>query len=104
MSHDPVQGCDLPRGAPTLDLETLSPEVRSAVEAMVAGREVTLRREGRDVGVLAFRPDVLEGTVVPGPRVVAAESATPEGLSGGVTVVATAMKLSDAARRRLSNE
>ncbi len=81
MPHDPVQGRERRRGAPTLDLETLPREVRSAVEAMVAGCEVTLRREGRegrDVGVLAFRPRVLEGAVVSGPHVVSAESAPPE--------------------------
>jgi DNA-binding NarL/FixJ family response regulator len=104
MSHDPVQGRDRRRGALTLDLETLPGEVRSAVEAMVAGCEVTLRRESRDVGVLAFRPSVLEGTVVSGPHIVAAESAAPEAFCDGVTVVATATKLSDAARRRLSDE
>lgn len=104
MPHDPVQGRDRRRGAPTLDLETLPREVRSAVEAMVAGSEVTLRREGRDVGVLAFRPNVLEGTVVTGRPVAASESSAPEGAPDGVTVVATATKLSDAARRRLSDE
>ena len=52
MPHDPVQGRDRRRGAPTLDLETLPREVRSAVEAMVAGHEVTLRHEGRDLGAL----------------------------------------------------
>lgn len=99
-----MQGRDRRRGAPTLDLETLPREVRAAVEAMVAGREVRLRSEGRDVGSLAFRPGVLEGTVVSGPPVVAPESAPPEAVRDGVTVVATATKLSDAARRRLSDE
>ncbi len=103
MLQDPAQGRDRRRGAPTLDLETLPREVRAAVEAMVAGRPVTLRHEGRDVGVLAFRKSVLEGTVVSGPT-AAAESAPPETVPDGVTVVATATKLSDAARRRLSDE
>ena len=62
-----------------------------------------LRHEGRDVGVLAFRKSVLEGTVVSGPA-VRGESAPPEAVPDGVTVVATATKLSDAARRRLSDE
>ena len=104
MPHDPVQGRDRRRGVPNLDLERLPRDVRSAVEAMVAGCEVTLRSEGRDVGVLAFRPNVLEGTVVSVPHDVAAESASPEVVPDGVTVVATATKLSDAARRRLSDE
>lgn len=103
MPHDPVQGRDR-RGRPlTLDLETLPREVRSAVEAVVAGAEVTLRLEGRDLGALAFRPSVLEGTVVGGPR-TEPEPAGPGRVPDGVTVVATATKLSDAARRRLSDE
>ncbi len=103
MLQDPAQGRDRRRGAPTLDLETLPREVRAAVDAMVAGCEVRLRSEGRDIGVLTFRPSVLEGTVVSGPA-AAAESAPPEAVPDGVTVVATATKLSDAARRRLSDE
>ena len=103
MLQDPAQGRDRRRGAPALDLETLPREVRAAVEAMIAGCEVRLRHEGRDVGVLAFRKSVLEGTVVSGPA-AAAESDPPEAVPDGVTVVATATKLSDAARRRLSDE
>lgn len=104
MPQDPVQGRNRRRGSPSLDLESLPREVRVAVEAMVAGGEVALCREGREVGVLTFHPSVLEGTVVSGPQVVAAESAPPEVVPDGVTVVATATKLSDAARRRLSDE
>ncbi|WP_374968195.1 hypothetical protein [Terrabacter sp. BE26] len=92
------------RAVQTLDLETLPREVRSAVEAMVAGREVTLRHEGRELGILAFRPAVLEGAVVAGPPAPAAEPVPVEGVRDGVTVVATATKLSDAARSRLSDE
>jgi hypothetical protein len=103
MPHDPVQGRDRRGRTPTLDLETLPRDVRFAVEAMVAGAEVTLRAEGRDLGVLAFRPSVLEGTVVAAPQ-VAAEPPRAGRVPAGVTVVATATKLSDAARRRLSDE
>lgn len=104
MRYQPVQARAPRSGAPTLDLETLPREVRLAVEAMVAGCEVRLRREGRDVGLLVFRPSVLEGTVVPGPHITVGESAPPEAVTDGVTVVATATELSDAARRRLSDE
>lgn len=74
------------------------------MEAALAGHEVTVRREGRDLGVLAIRPAVLEGAVVSGPKAEPAASVPPEGVPNGVTVVATATKLSDAARRRLSDE
>lgn len=108
MLQDPVRGRGRRRGAPALDLESLPREVRSAVEAMVAGGEVTLRREGRDVGVLAFRPSVLEGLVVSGPPGPGSRPEVPEDRQGrmpdGVTVVATVTKMSDVARRRLSDE
>jgi hypothetical protein len=106
MPHDPVRARDPRHGALSLDLETLPPEVRFAVEAMVAGSEVTLRREGHDLGVLTFRASLLEGTVISGAPAVAAHSASaePEPIPDGVTVVATATRLSDAARRRLSDE
>ncbi|HET9633689.1 MAG TPA: hypothetical protein VFP73_14910, partial [Terrabacter sp.] len=103
MPHDPVQGRDRRGRTPTLDLETLPRDVRSAVEAMVAGTEVTLRADGRELGVLAFRPSLLEGTVVASPQ-AGAEPTGPGRVPDGVTVVATATKLSDAARRRLSDE
>lgn len=92
---------------PSLDLEALPPEVRAAVEAMVAGHEVALRRDGREIGVLVHRPSVLVGTVVGGPEPVACEDddgGGPGRVPDGVMVVATATKLSKAARQRLSDE
>ncbi len=83
------------------------------MESLVAGHEVVLRRDGRDVGVLGFCPSVLEGTVVAGPSLVSGGedpvgvrdgAVRDEAVPDGVTVVATASKLSDAARRRLSDE
>jgi len=53
--------------------------------------------------VLAFRPSVLEGMVVAAPQ-AAADLPDTGRVPDGVTVVATATKLSDAARRRLSDE
>jgi hypothetical protein len=64
------------------------------------GAEITLVSGDRELGQLVFRPSVLEGVVLPEPRSSTSEVKTPE----GVTVVATAMKLSDSARRRLSDE
>jgi len=111
MPQDPVQGRDRGRGVPAIDLETLPRDVRSAVEAMIAGHEVTLRRDGREIGVLVHRPQVLEGTVVgalvsePGRTDGAGDSGrATQRVPDGVTVVATATKLSNAARRRLSDE
>jgi hypothetical protein len=88
-----------PKG-PTLDIDELPPDVSAAIEAAIAGDGITLLRSGHPVGALEFRPHVLEGTVVVGPGRAGPPGAAPD----GVTVVATAMRLSDAARRRLSDE
>lgn len=88
------------RTAPRLDLEALSPDVRVVLEDAMAGDAVVLLRAGMPVGSLEFRSNVLEGTVVERPRDPEPAAPIPE----GVTVVATAMRLSAAARRRLSDE
>jgi len=105
----PVPGRDHRGAVPSLDLETLPREVRAAVEAMVAGHEVSLRRDGREIGVLVHRPSVLVGTVVGAPEPERAgreddDGRGPERVPEGVMVVATATKLSKAARQRLSDE
>jgi hypothetical protein len=109
----PVPRRDRRGAVPSLDLETLPPDVRAAVEAMLAGHDVTLRRDGQDVGVLTLRPSVVEGTIVGGPVPGQSGSDPADGddlhdgsrpVPDGVTVVATATKLSNAARRRLSDE
>lgn len=83
-----------------LDLERLPIDVRVALEAAVDGDPVVLTRAGAEVGTLVFHPDVVEGVVVtPEAR---PEAAPP--VPDGVTVVATAMKLSARARQRLSDE
>jgi hypothetical protein len=89
------------RGEATkLDLDALPDELRTSLTAAMDGAEITLVSGDREMGQLLFRPSVLEGVVLPDSRDAAPGVETPE----GVTVVATAMKLSDAARRRLSDE
>jgi hypothetical protein len=85
---------------PALELDALPVEVRRAVEAAMTGAELRVRRRGRDVGSLTFRAAVLEGVVLAAPRTPAPEVAVPD----GVTVVATAMRLSPIARTRLGDE
>jgi len=81
-------------------MEALPPDVAAALEAAMAGDEVTLIRSGCPIGSLEFRSAVLEGAVVEAPAQHGPAASAPE----GVTVVATAMRLSAAARRRLSDE
>ena len=85
---------------PTLDLESLPPDLRKVVESALLGMDVTVARGGRELGVLTFRSTVLEGVVMPTSGLAWQETPVPE----GVTVVATAMNLPKAARRRLSDE
>lgn len=93
------------RRGPRLALEDLPAEVAAAIEASVTGERILLVRAGHVIGSLEFRSSVLEGDVVersgPAPSPPSPPSAPPQ---DGVTVVATAMRLSDAARRRLSDE
>lgn len=81
-------------------MEALPPDVVAALEAAIAGDEVTLVRSGLPIGSLEFRSSVLQGTVLDTPVRRGSTASAPD----GVTVVATAMRLSDAARRRLSDE
>jgi hypothetical protein len=84
---------------PALELDALPVDVRRAVEAAMTGSEVRVRRRGRDVGSLTFRPAVLEGVVLAPPSGPAPEVTLPD----GVTVVATAMRLSPTARQLLAD-
>ena len=83
-----------------MDLEALPADVSAAVEAAIAGESITLVRSGHPVGSLEFRSNVLEGSVVES----AARHESKESVPDGITVVATAMRLSETARRRLSDE
>lgn len=85
---------------PRLDMEALPPNVRAAVEDAIAGDSIVLARAGVRIGSLAFASNVLEGTVIERPHEAVSAASIPD----GVTVVATAMTLSDDARRRLSDE
>lgn len=89
------------RHAPArLDLDELPPQLREPLDAAVDGEEVTLLRGGTPLGTLTFHPRVLEGAIVH-----AAQREQPEPThQEGVTVVATAMKLSAQVRSRLSEE
>lgn len=89
----------LRRTPPSLDLGTVPPDVRAALEAALAGAEVPVRRGGRDLGVMTVRPAVLEGELIEAPRLPPPQVEVPE----GVLVVATAMRLSREVRRRLAD-
>lgn len=83
-----------------LELEDLPADVATALEAAVAGKDVALTRAGEPIGTLGFRSSTLEGAVLADPARPRGASPVPD----GVTVVATAMELTDSVRRRLSDE
>ncbi|WP_248580885.1 hypothetical protein [Nocardioides sp. InS609-2] len=88
------------RNSPELDIDALSTEVSVALEAAIGGASITLSRSGLPIGTLEFCSNVLEGTVINSPAQHDSTASTPD----GVTVIATAMRLSATARRRLSDE
>jgi len=100
----PMRTCEgaarVVRAKEQLDVEDLPPDVRAAVEGAIAGDGIVLTRSGLPIGSLEFRSNVLEGNVIERPQ----EEFSSASASDGVTVIATAMKLSDTARRRLADE
>lgn len=92
--------------APTLELDRLPKRAAGAIEAAMDGGTVTVTRIGEPLGHLRFEssqsPTALRGNVIQH----ASASAEPANAADrpGVSVVATAMPLSDEARARLSDE
>lgn len=87
------------RGRPRLDLEELPPALAATLDAAVAGEEIMLTRSGAPLGTLVVRSSALEGVVRETPR-----TKDPRPVPEGITVVATAMKLSEESRQRISEE
>ena len=87
-------------------LEGLPLDARVALEAAMDDAEVLLIQDGAEVGRVVVQPSVLEGIVLPDLYRDADAGSThdPEPVPDGVTVVATAMRLSRKARARLSEE
>lgn len=84
-----------------VDLDKLPPEVAAHLEKLTMGGEMRLTRAGRTVATFARSDGVAEGVVLEWnpPRT---HDVPPTTGGDGVTVVATAMKLSAAARAALS--
>jgi len=85
---------------PRLELDDLPRDVRAVLDEAIEGAAITVSRAGEPIGSLEFQSAVREGMVLDAPT----EPAETPHVQEGVTVVATAMKLSDTVRRRLSDE
>lgn len=83
-----------------LELAELPEQVRRAIESIMGDGEVEIVRSGEPVGTLAYESVVLEGLILP-PAEERRIDQAPEG--AGIKVVATTMRMSDAARSRLSD-
>lgn len=86
--------------ATSIDLTHLKRGQRRLLESLIQGGEVTVCREGVTVGRLSFTPAVHTGIVH---AVHVDEDRSSPRLREGVKVVATTMRLSHAARQRLSD-
>ncbi|WP_045074157.1 hypothetical protein [Psychromicrobium lacuslunae] len=85
---------------PQLDLDELPAEIRAKLEETIIGAALKLMHSGQEIGVLEFRSLVLAGTIVDS----SAEEPEQDPVPDGVKVIATAIPLASAARRRLSDE
>lgn len=110
-----------PRETPRIEITELPDELREVFDRLLFGFPVEVTRDGRLVASLEASSLVLEGQIVAaGRRAGGSDGSGGSGGSGGskdgdsrwsiprpegdVQVVATAMKLSDSARRRLAQE
>lgn len=104
-----------PRETPRIEITELPGELREVFDRLLFGFPVEVTRDGKPVASLEASSLVLEGQIVSAGR--SAEGSDGPGGSddggsrwsiprpeGDVQVVATAMKLSDSARRRLAQE
>ncbi|MGC5012909.1 hypothetical protein ACLQ2R_19275 [Streptosporangium sp. DT93] len=90
------------RVARSIDVTRLPEDVLALVDALEPGEELLVTRDGASIAAISGTLPVLHGTVVdPGTPEETGEQAPID--HDGVTVVATAMKLSASARRALSS-
>ncbi|MEU9831746.1 hypothetical protein AB0D67_09400 [Streptosporangium sp. NPDC048047] len=93
------------RAARSIDVTRLPEDVLALVDALEPGEELAVTRDGETVAVISSTLRVLDGAVVDPAAEEAVEDAGEEPAADydGVTVVATAMKLSASARVALSD-
>ncbi|MGV9326662.1 hypothetical protein [Streptosporangium sandarakinum] len=90
------------RAARSIDVTRLPEDVRVLIDALEPGEELAVIRDGESIAVISSTVRVLHGAVVD-PAVAEEADEAPPADYDGVTVVATAMKLSASARVSLSD-
>nr|BFE87199.1 hypothetical protein GCM10020093_098000 [Planobispora longispora] len=92
-----------PRSAQRIDVTRLPDDVVALIDALEPGETLVLTRDGASIATISSTVDVVRGAVVDRDASDEADDREPVD-DESVTVVATAMKLSTAARVALSNQ
>ncbi|WP_326769277.1 hypothetical protein OG978_36235 [Streptomyces sp. NBC_01591] len=92
------------RAARAIDATRLPEDVMARIDALAPGEDLVITRDGEPVARISGVPGtVVIGTVID-PVTPSAADEEPSATDKGVTVVVTAMKLSDSARTSLSDQ
>lgn len=88
---------------PGIDITSLPDDVAALIEALGPGEELVITRNGLPIATISGAGGALHGEIVT-PRPPQQDTEQPRAGYDDVTVVATAMKLPDAARASLSDQ
>ncbi|WP_181958447.1 hypothetical protein [Nonomuraea diastatica] len=92
-----------PRSTQRVDVTRLPDDVVALIDALEPGESLVLTRDGESIATISSTIDVIHGSIVDRGAPDEANDQTPIDYAG-VTVVATAMELSTAARVALSTQ
>ncbi|MFE3451918.1 hypothetical protein ACFXJ8_23655 [Nonomuraea sp. NPDC059194] len=91
------------KAAQRIDVARLPEDIVALIEALEPGADLVITRDGQSIATISSTVDVLHGAIVDPGTPEAADEQPPIDYDN-VTVVATAMKLSKAARMSLSTQ
>lgn len=92
-----------PRSTQRIDVTRLPEDIVALIDALEPGENVVLTRDGASIATISSTVDVVQGAIIDGDTPEEANDQPPIDYDN-VTVVATAMKLSKAARMSLSTQ
>ncbi|MEV4180895.1 hypothetical protein AB0J28_05560 [Streptosporangium canum] len=91
------------RSTQRIDVTRLPEDIVALIDALEPGENVVLTRDGASIATISSTVDVVQGAIIDGDTPEEADDQPPIDYDN-VTVVATAMKLSKAARMSLSTQ
>lgn len=89
--------------SPGIDISSFSDDVAALIDALRPGEELAVTRAGHPIATITGTGGALRGEIIP-PSPPQEDTGRPRTSYDDVTVVATAMKLPDAARAALSDQ